>query len=299
VKRLEEPEKSGFTIIEVMLVLALTGMLLIGLLGGTFASIASQRYSDSVRSFAEYLRQEYSEVLSPESLGAGNSKKYAIYGKALVFGYDYDNDDYNRRVYSAILIGDAKIPESIDGGFIKELASVNLQLYCGQPLVDGAAPGETSVNYYDPLWQSNLAKPERQGLNNPPFTGTIIIARTPTSGAIHTVYTGQTYNLRDECNEGDINASNAFEESLKKFAGRDADGKGEHDFTYQDIGICVVSENASRYREIRIARDGHNTSAISTLSTDIQDAWLVDPNDESNQQNDDPKIINRNNCNVD
>lgn len=71
----EQPttDKSGFTIIEVMLVLGLTGMLLIGLLGGTFASIASRRYSDSVRSFAEYLRQEYSEVLSPESLGSGNS----------------------------------------------------------------------------------------------------------------------------------------------------------------------------------------------------------------------------------
>lgn len=268
----------GFTIIEVMLVLGLTGMLLIGLLGGTFSSIAAQRYSDSVRSFAEYLRQEYSEVLSPESLGAGNSQKYAIYGKALVFGYDYGNVTDNRRVYSAILIGDAAIPDSIDGNFTDELASVGLQLYCGQPLAAGAANGDTSVSYYDPLWQSELTRPNKQGLSNPPFTGTVIIARTPTSGAIHTIYTEQTYDLKNSCdaNNGGISASTAFQSDLKDSATSPTVDESKK-FKYQNIGICVTSENAARYREVRIAKDGHNTSAISTLSTDIQDSWLEDP----------------------
>ena len=268
-------EKSGFTIIEVMLVLGLTGMLLIGLLGGTFASIASQRYSDSVRSFAEYLRQEYSEVLSPESLGAGNSQKYAIYGKAIVFGHDYGNEDDNRRVYSAIVIGDAKIPESIDGGFITELANVNLMLYCGQALATGAENGNTSVDYYDPLWQSSLTVPENKGLNNPQFKGTVIIARTPTSGAIHTIYTQQTYDLKNNCdaNNGGIGASTAFHDDLYDFVNSDT-VPDDKKFEYESVGICVTSENSSLYREVRIARDGHNTSAISTLSTDIEDEWL-------------------------
>lgn len=276
-KHIEEPEKSeksGFTIIEVMLVLGLTGMLLVGLLGGTFASIASQRYSDSVRSFAEYLRQEYSEVLSPESLGAGNSQRYAIYGKALVFGYDYDNDDDDRKVYSAILIGDAKIPESIDGGFIKELANVNLQLYCGQELGENSGGGVSSVSYYEPLWQSNLTKTKPD--QGKPFTGTVIIARTPTSGAIHTVYTPRVYDLRDKCGNGNYNASSTFKTDLSEFAKADNEAviDEEKRFYYQNVGICVTSENATRYREVRIAKDGHNTSAISTLSTDIQDDWL-------------------------
>lgn len=276
VEKSENSEKSGFTIIEVMLVLGLTGMLLVGLLGGTFASIASQRYSDSVRSFAEYLRQEYSEVLSPESLGAGNSQHYAVYGKALVFGYDYDNDDDDRKVYSAILIGDAKIPESIDGGFIKELANVNLQLYCGQELGENSGGSVSSVSYYEPLWQSNLTKPEKQGINNPPFTGTVIIARTPTSGAIHTVYTPQVYDLRNQCGNGNDYASSTFKTDLSEFAKAENEAVIEEKerFYYQNVGICVTSENATRYREVRIAKDGHNTSAISTLSTDIQDDWL-------------------------
>ena len=56
-------EKKGFTMLEVTLVLALTGLLLIGLLGGTAVAIQTQRYNDSVRSNAEYLRTMYSEVI--------------------------------------------------------------------------------------------------------------------------------------------------------------------------------------------------------------------------------------------
>ena len=48
-----EAERQGFTMLEVTLVLALTGLLLIGLLGGTAAAIQTQRYNDSVRSYAE------------------------------------------------------------------------------------------------------------------------------------------------------------------------------------------------------------------------------------------------------
>ena len=82
-KQLPETKK-GFTLIEVMLVLGLTGLLIVGMLGGTFTAIAHQRYNDSVRSFAEYLRTVYGEVLSPESLGAGNSMSEAVFGKILV-----------------------------------------------------------------------------------------------------------------------------------------------------------------------------------------------------------------------
>jgi len=61
--------KRGFTLIEVSIFLAITGLLLIGVLGGTYSNIARQRYNDSVRSFAEFFRQMYAEVISPETLG--------------------------------------------------------------------------------------------------------------------------------------------------------------------------------------------------------------------------------------
>jgi len=54
--------KQGFTIIETMLVLAVTGVLIAGLLFGVGSSIASQRYSDSVMSFRSLLQDQFSQL---------------------------------------------------------------------------------------------------------------------------------------------------------------------------------------------------------------------------------------------
>ena len=52
----------GFTIIEVMLFLALSGFLLVGILAGTGSSIANQRYKDAVQDAVDALRDAYSFV---------------------------------------------------------------------------------------------------------------------------------------------------------------------------------------------------------------------------------------------
>jgi len=54
--------KQGFTIIETMLVLAVTGVLIATLLVGIGSSINVQRYKDSVTSFKNLLQSEYSKV---------------------------------------------------------------------------------------------------------------------------------------------------------------------------------------------------------------------------------------------
>ena len=54
--------RRGFTIIEVMLFLALTGLLLVGILGGLGGNIARQRYNDAVQDLANILRDQYSFV---------------------------------------------------------------------------------------------------------------------------------------------------------------------------------------------------------------------------------------------
>lgn len=54
--------KQGFTIIETMLVLAITGVLVAGLLVGLGASISNQRYLDSVSSFKSLLQEQYSKI---------------------------------------------------------------------------------------------------------------------------------------------------------------------------------------------------------------------------------------------
>lgn len=55
-------KQQGFTIIEVMLFVALTGALLIGLLAGTSVMIQRQRYSDSINSTQAFFQGQYNQV---------------------------------------------------------------------------------------------------------------------------------------------------------------------------------------------------------------------------------------------
>lgn len=54
--------QTGFTVIEVMLFLGVTGLLAIGILVGSGVAINQQRYRDSVTSLKSYIQQQYSEV---------------------------------------------------------------------------------------------------------------------------------------------------------------------------------------------------------------------------------------------
>lgn len=54
--------QQAFTIIETMLVLAITGILIAGLLVGLGSSISNQRYLDSVSSFKNLLQDQYSQI---------------------------------------------------------------------------------------------------------------------------------------------------------------------------------------------------------------------------------------------
>jgi len=53
---------TGFTIIETMLFLSITGLLAVGILVGSSIAINQQRYRDSVNSLKSYIQQQYSEI---------------------------------------------------------------------------------------------------------------------------------------------------------------------------------------------------------------------------------------------
>lgn len=63
--------KPGFTIIETMLFLALTGVMVAGILVGTGTSINTQRYRDSVSTLKSTLAQQYSEVSNTRNVERG------------------------------------------------------------------------------------------------------------------------------------------------------------------------------------------------------------------------------------
>ena len=56
--------QNGFTFIEVMLFLAVTGLLAMAILAGSGMAINQQRYRDSVNTLKSYIQQQYSEATS-------------------------------------------------------------------------------------------------------------------------------------------------------------------------------------------------------------------------------------------
>lgn len=253
------PAAKGFTIIEVMLALAISMLMLLGLLGGIYTSIAQQRYMDSLRDFAEYIRTMYSEVISPQSLGLGNSSDYAILGKALVFG-SKDGDD--NTVYSATIVGRADIPLSQNESFIGELSNpeYNVQLFCGDSSKAQDDPGHNStVEKYIPLWQSQFREAGAENVNKK-FTGTLVIARPLTSATVHTAFLKDiTYDFEAGCTPDNKSASTEFANGLKTY-----------NYLYErsldeSTDICVKPDGAGVIREVQIAADGRNTSAVLIL----------------------------------
>lgn len=60
-------QQKGFTIIEVVLFLAIAGLLAMGLFVGAGAAIQQQQYRDAVQSYAGFLRSQYDRVINVEN----------------------------------------------------------------------------------------------------------------------------------------------------------------------------------------------------------------------------------------
>ncbi|MDR0979682.1 MAG: prepilin-type N-terminal cleavage/methylation domain-containing protein [Candidatus Nomurabacteria bacterium] len=68
----------GFTIIEVMMFLAITGLLLMGMLVGTGANLARERYNDGVATVEEFIAQQFNLVQNPERPTDGSNNQACI-----------------------------------------------------------------------------------------------------------------------------------------------------------------------------------------------------------------------------
>ena len=260
-KMQNQKPKKGFTIIEVTLVLAITGLMMIGVIGSTYISISRQRYNDSLRSFAEYMRGIYAEALSPESIIEAadtlvGNKNQAILGKVVVFSVNASGES---EVHSATLVGTAEISYQSDQGFLNEITDVDkngISIYCGD-----TSGHNSSVEPYTLLWEANLAQangmPSGSVYDNQ-FKGTMIIARTPTSATLHTAFAkGVTYDFTNgNCNS--INGNGKFQNDLRD----QHSGISTFYEINEPTGICVVSKNSPVHREVRIAADGRNASAV-------------------------------------
>lgn len=280
--------KRGFTIIEVSIFLAVTGLLFIGITVGVQNSIFHQRYNDAVQSFADFLRGVYDGVLNVQGSGGGRSEDTVVYGKMIVFdsqdGEDDDSDggdggsgDINgclKQLEAAgletkqgfcvyTLVGEdpdelvRNNPEKADvvenAGLTALLEKVGLSTTVPANSNDSdesAGGGEALAGVIETYSPKWGVGVQKVGASGlMPLRGTIMIVRHPYSGKVHTLFSDEAMT------EGGL--SGAFR----------ADALG---FSYEDVDFCINpnginGDPSAISADVRIANNASNAVGVDVI----------------------------------
>ncbi len=170
---MKSSDKAGFTIIETMLFLGITGLLVMGILVGAGTSINIQRYRDSVVSLQSVLQKQFSEVSnvsneSDGSLACGGSTAPRGQSDCVILGR-YITTSNSRKLSIRSVIGNDYILGSLTND-IQALQNYNVQI--------SPVGGEE----YEIEWGASLT---RQGAGGD-GAFSILILRSPLSGIVRT-----------------------------------------------------------------------------------------------------------------
>jgi type II secretory pathway pseudopilin PulG len=233
--------RRGFTIIEVMLFLAITGLLAIGVLASSNNTLGQQRYRDSVNSFKGFLQEQYSEAINVVNSNSENpicSKQ----GNKITL---HDVNTQARGTSQCIILGKYLLVEetrvtsfSVIGYSDTETTAVSDTDALQDYLLAVASPETVEIG-----WGARLVRPKStNGIKTE-----VIILRSPLSGSIVTYIkdiTGpQIIDLDDVSISDDL-----IDDNNKK-----------------EKAFCVDSQGTSgmgRRQAVRIMADASSQSAI-------------------------------------
>ncbi len=232
--------RRGFTIIEVSLFLAITGLLFLGVTLGVQNSMRRQRYNDIVQSFADYLRNLYSEVTNVQSMGNGRSMD-VVYGKLVVFGGTPIQDE---NIFSYDVIGGL----TNSGAGNKDVLSLLDNKSVGARVVDDNGSVVGIMNSYKLKWGALLQTTKK------PFEaykGAVLIVRHPSSGTVYTL-----------SSTSDLFAGSKSED-LKKLSGN----FGKYGFSEtENANFCINPDNGGNDRaNVRMKVGASNSSGVEVF----------------------------------
>ena len=309
--------KKGFTLVETVFVLSISGLMLLSFMAGIASMVGSQRYSDATNDFVDFLRRIYSETINVQNsrTGAltttvGDSEYYycnlaglsahldgkldvaktdglpgrtscAIYGKLITFG---EKDDDTLYVYDVIgLAIDINHPIAASNT-ATELAAVYIDTLTFKTNSNGSCSVEPAgaVESYHPSWGTRI---ESTVSDDALYRGALLIVRSPDSGAVRTyVLENQTPNIQtvisdrrnESCTAGVANSMR--EETSQKanlvdhLIGSDEENNYQL-FEQKEADFCIGSDqlfaNIGRRNNVRVAVDGHNSTAVEFVETDL------------------------------
>ena len=262
-------KRFGFTLIEVSLFLAVTGVLFLSVTVGVQNSIYQQRYNDVVQSFTNFLRNIYDEVTNVQSISNGRHGM-AIYGKMISFGEK--NDSGKQIIYVYDVVGKAVSSSDIGSGTTLELLQkLGADVFFRENSSSPYKPAGM-IDVYEPGWGARI-----QTTNNsdPPqeFTGVILVLRDPKSGTVRTFVKADNspIQVNSEVNRITNMAAGSEGETPRIISGI----LTSEVFRPQEVNFCInpSGENKNNRRtNIRLLKSANNSSAVEVVGLDDNSA---------------------------
>lgn len=261
--------KKGFTLIEVSLFIAITGLLFVTIIVGTQNSIWQQKYNDSTQNFTNFLKNIYAEVSNTQGVHGGMSDK-AIYGKLIVLGEEYElngnaiPDDGTQKIFVYDVIGDAS---GTGTGSITE-ALTNLKVTVVKKITTGESITGIELagilESYSPIWGSVI---ETTSSTPMLYKGAILIVRHPRSGTVNTLVRSANDSFLQ------INRKFVNDNASAKFDGFDTFLTDKLDeFEEKDVDFCLNPHGwnikSSQRKDIRIIKNARNATGVMIVNDD-------------------------------
>ena len=250
--------KSGFTLVEVSLFLAVTALLFLGVTIGVRSSVFQQRYNDSVQNFAEFLRSVYSESTNVEHIGTGRSDQ-AIYGKMITFGETYDLsgkkiEGDEDRIFSYTVVGD--VGDMGTGGNVLDTLK---KLKANVAIKEGSAYKLAGIpQVYIPRWGANIQTTDAYSGGYKRFVGTVLIVRHPSSGTVYTFFSKNTIQVNNILRTG-VGVAELLTSKLSTFG-----ASSDVDFCVNPLGKA----KSDTRRDVRLIKNARNASGVELINQD-------------------------------
>lgn len=174
--------RSGFTILEVILFLAISGLMFTGIIAGFGGIINNQRYDDSVSSLQDFIQNQFSiasnvrnsrptdQVCTATGISGGTTMPRGT-SNCIVVGriINAEPSDNGRRLIANTVYATA---DTYNDSSTEEVLLSSLGLI--------PSPNTDSLEQYDTRWQTELQ------VSGVPAQFSILILRLPTTGIIRT-----------------------------------------------------------------------------------------------------------------
>lgn len=275
--------KKGFSLIEVLLVLSITGLVFVGIVSGINSNVARQRYNDSVQDFAEFLRRVYSEATNVENAmdnikinnkyctaaglpssgvifnpkdeeNIGGRSDCAFYGKLISFGEDNTTGDTSLiyvydvigKVYDNSKGASKNYAEGKDADGKNPIGILSYLRELHSDILTVTPSGSNCI--FQPFATMYSYRPAWESKiettkNGTLFKGQVLIARSPSDNSIRTSY---RIGSNKFINAHSVNTTGRCSSSTyNSIKSNSLFAKLSNFSSGADINFCVASDDAS------------------------------------------------------